>query len=63
MGYTDYNDLPLVLSVIETSKVLGIGKNSAYELVRSGKIRSVRVGHQIRIPKDALIDFLKQFEA
>lgn len=63
MGYTDYNDLPLVLSVIETGKVLGIGKNSAYELVRCGKIRSVRIGHQIRIPKDALIDFLKQFEA
>ena len=40
--YTEYAQLPIVLSVEQVAKVLGIGKNTAYELVRSGRIRSVR---------------------
>jgi len=38
--------------------ILGIGRNTAYELVRSGRLRSIRVGRQVRIPKNALIEFL-----
>ena len=38
--------------------ILGIGRNTAYELVRSGKIRSIRIGRQLRIPKDALAAYL-----
>lgn len=37
--------------------LLGIGRNTAYELIRSGQIRSVRIGRQIRIPREALLDF------
>ena len=40
--------------------ILGIGRNTAYELVRSGKLRSIRVGRQVRIPKNALIEFLNE---
>ena len=40
--------------------ILGIGRNTAYELVRSGKIRSIRIGRQLRIPKDAIQDYLAQ---
>ena len=32
--------------------------DTAYELIRSGQIRSVRIGRQIRIPRDALLEFL-----
>lgn len=60
MGYTDYTNLPLILTVEQLAEVLSIGRNTAYDLVRSGQIRSVRVGRQIRIPRDALIDFLSQ---
>lgn len=56
--YTKISDLPLVLSVNDLARVLGIGKNTAYDLVRSGRIKSLRVGHQIRIAKSALRDFL-----
>ena len=38
--------------------ILGIGKNTAYELVRSKQIYSVKIGRQLRIPKQALIDYL-----
>lgn len=58
MNYTDYNDLPLVLTVDQLADILGIGRNTAYDLVRSDRIRTIRVGRQIRIPRDALIDFL-----
>ena len=60
MTYTHYDQLPLILSVDELAKILGIGKNTAYDLIRCGRIRSVRIGHKIRIPKDSLLDFLKE---
>lgn len=56
----DYTNLPLILSVDQLAEVLRVGRNTAYDLVHSGQIRSVRVGRQIRIPRDALIDFLSQ---
>ena len=40
--------------------LLGIGRNTAYELIRSGQIRSVRIGRQIRIPREALLEFLRK---
>ena len=49
---------PLVLSVPELAAVLGIGRNSAYHLVKTGKIRCIRIGKNIRIPQSALLDFI-----
>ena len=60
MTYTHYDQLPLILSVDELAKILGIGRNTAYDLIRCGKIRSVRIGHKIRIPKDSLLEFLQE---
>lgn len=56
--YRSLEDLPLVLTVEELMPVLGIGRNTAYELVRSGQIRSIRVGTKYRIPRDALAEFI-----
>lgn len=58
MDYTNIDQLPLVLSVTQLAKILNIGKNTAYGLVRSGCIKSTRCGNQIRIYKSALIEFL-----
>lgn len=55
---TDTNDLPLVLTVSDVSEILGIGKNTAYDLIRSGAIKSVRAGRQIRISKSAFLEYL-----
>ena len=56
--YRSFDDLPLTLRMEDLMPILGIGRNTAYELVRSGQIRSVRIGRQIRVPKDALEDYL-----
>ena len=55
---TDANSLPLVLTVSDISKILGIGINTAYDLIRSGAIKSVRVGRQIRVSKSAFLELL-----
>ena len=40
--------------------ILGIGRNTAYELVRSGQIKGLRIGKQIRIPKEEVKRFLSE---
>ena len=56
--YRSYDELPLTLRVEDLMPILGIGRNTAYELVRSKQIYSVKIGRQLRIPKQALIDYL-----
>ena len=56
--YRSYDELPLTLRVEDLMSILDIGRNTAYELVRCGKIRSIRIGKQLRIPKQALIEYL-----
>ena len=56
--YRSFDELPLTLRVEDLMPILGIGRNTAYELVRSGQIRSIRIGRQLRIPKDAVLEYL-----
>ena len=51
-------DEPEVLTVIEVSKILRIGKNKAYTLINSGNLSSIKMGGKIIIPKMCLISFL-----
>ena len=55
-NYHSFDELPLTLRVEDLMPILGIGRNTAYELVRSKQIYSVKIGRQLRIPKQALID-------
>ena len=57
--YSSLDELPLVLRVEDLMPILDIGRNTAYALVRSGKIRSIKVNRQIRIPRDAVVEFLQ----
>lgn len=58
--YRSMEELPMVLTVEDLLPILGIGRNTAYELVRCGQIRSVRAGKKIRIPKEAIAEFLSR---
>lgn len=57
-NYHSFEELPLTLRVEDLMPILDIGRNTAYELVRSKQIFSVKIGRQLRIPKQALIDYL-----
>lgn len=59
MNTKNYEDLPTILSVEDLMSFLGIGKNSAYNLVRSGQIKSIRIGRQIRITRESVISFVQ----
>ena len=56
--YRSLDELPLALRVKELMPILGIGRNTAYELVRSRQIRSIKIGRQIRVPRDAVAEFI-----
>ena len=53
---------PPVLSVKDLEEILRISHNTAYALVRSGQIHSVRTGRNYRIPINAVVDYLKKNE-
>jgi len=44
----------LTLTVDETAKILGVGRNSAYEAIARGEIPVVKVGKRLLVPKVAL---------
>ena len=52
--YTD------VVTPKQLQQMLGIGRNTVYELLRAGIIPSVKVGKQIRISKQAVVRYLSQ---
>ncbi|WP_345456414.1 helix-turn-helix domain-containing protein [Deinococcus aluminii] len=39
-------------------KMLGVGRGTIYELIRTGQLRSIRVGRKILIPLSAIEEFL-----
>lgn len=59
-GYTNYNELPLMLSVPEVAKVLGISRAGAYELVKSEGFPSLTIGSRILVPKEKFIGWIEK---
>lgn len=47
-------------TVPEIQDILGIGKNSAYSLVKSGAFRTVRIGGSIRVSKKSFDKWLDE---
>ena len=45
------------LTVDELCEILHIGKNMAYRLLDSGKIKAFRISRTWKIPKQAVIEF------
>ena len=60
---TSFDDLPLIMTVDDLAPILGVGKGTVYELVRCGRIKSLRIGTQIRILKQELIQFLESSDS
>lgn len=54
--FDEYND---IITVKELCQMLKIGKNTAYELIHSGQIKSIAIKRQIRISKQSVISYLE----
>jgi excisionase family DNA binding protein len=51
---------PLVLTIEQAAKRLGIGRTLAYALVSSGEIESVTIGRLRRIPAECLTEYVNR---
>ena len=56
-----YNDeLSDLITVDELCEWLAIGKNAAYTLLNSGKIKAFRIGRIWKISHAAVVEYIKQ---
>jgi excisionase family DNA binding protein len=51
---------PELLTVTEAAKLLRIGRTSAYEALRCGRIPGVRIGRRVLVPKVVLQDMIAE---
>ena len=51
----DYGDILLFSDI---KKILKIGKNKAYELLKNNDIQSFKIGNSYRIPKTEVIKYI-----
>ncbi|HEX3943752.1 MAG TPA: helix-turn-helix domain-containing protein [Rhizomicrobium sp.] len=53
------NEETATISVEQAAKRLGVGRNQAYEAVKSGELPSLKIGRRILVPKAALEKLLE----
>ena len=53
-----FKDYPDILSVQEVADALGIGRNTAYRLIKERVIGCKRIGRKIIVPKKCLEDYV-----
>lgn len=56
--YKNYDELPLMLNVVQVAAVLGISRAGAYELVHSEGFPALKIGSRIVVPKDKLREWI-----
>jgi excisionase family DNA binding protein len=49
---------PMLVTVEEAAVLLRIGRTTAYELVMSGKLKSVKVGRRRLVVRDGIRDYV-----
>ena len=54
------SDAKITLTVSEAADMLGISLPKMYEVVRMGRIPSIRVGKKIVISRQAVLDWIKE---
>ncbi|MEV1144923.1 helix-turn-helix domain-containing protein [Micromonospora sp. NPDC049799] len=52
----------LLLRPEQAAEALSIGRTAVFELMRSGRLRSIKVGGRRRIAASALTEFVRQLE-
>lgn len=52
-----------VYDAADVAQILRITRQSAYRLIRSGQLRSVKIGRLVRVPKSSMDKYLHGDEA
>lgn len=50
---------PDIMTVKECQQLLKVGKNTILDLIHSGELDAFRIGRRWKIPKEAVIEYLK----
>jgi len=53
----------LLYPVAEAAELLGVGLTTVKALVKSGELRSVKIGHARRVPLEAINDYIRRLDA
>ena len=56
--YKNYDELLLMLNVVQVAAVLGISRAGVYELVHSEGFPALKIGSRIVVPKDRLREWI-----
>lgn len=49
-----------MISVEEMCRILSIGRNTAYQLLKEGKIEVFRIGRRWKIPRESILKYIKE---
>ncbi len=49
-----------ILTVKELMDYLAIGKNTAYDLLKSNQIKSIKIGRVYKIPKTEVLEYIRK---
>lgn len=58
MAIVKFEEYGELLTPAEAMKLLGVGHNKIYALLKAGEIKHIRIGKTIKIPKQCLIDYV-----
>jgi excisionase family DNA binding protein len=52
--------VPMLLRTTEVGRLLGLGRSTIFELLAAGELPTVRIGRAVRVPRQALEDWMWQ---
>lgn len=55
----EVSEYPAILTVSQVQDILHISRTTAYKMIRSNEIKSLRIGRSIRIPKVCIMDYIQ----
>lgn len=53
-----FNEYPDVVEINGLQEILHIGRSKAYELLRNGTIKHIKIGRIYKIPKKCIVDYI-----
>lgn len=63
LAHRHLHSAPLLLTVVEAARLLGVGRSTAYELLASGELESVHIGRSRRVPVVAVENYVESLRS